>query len=69
MNWTEILPVAVPAVVAVLAAVYTAWKARVVSDGVKDWQDGVVEAIDTLIAYKYDRAVEDETANEEEDEK
>jgi hypothetical protein len=43
-----VVTAAISAVVAVLAATYSSWKAKVVNDGVQDWKDSVVEAIDKL---------------------
>ena len=48
--WEVVIPV-VSALVAVGAAFWSTWKAKVVNDGVTDWKDTVVKIVD-----QFDRA-------------
>jgi hypothetical protein len=48
-NWMALVAAVAPIVSAVLGSLYLGWKAKVLSDGITDWQDYVVTTVDELV--------------------
>lgn len=49
-DWMNLLWAALPVVTGVLASLYLGFKARAAADGVQDWKDEAVKAVDGLVA-------------------
>ena len=50
MDWTMLLYAALPLATAALGGLYVSWKAKAAADGVQNWKDEVVNAVDGLMA-------------------
>ena len=47
--WVVIIGAALPIVTGVLASLYISFKAKAAQDGVQDWKDDAVKAVDQFI--------------------
>ena len=50
MDWSQMLWALLPIGTALLGGFYVSWKAKAAADGVQDWKDDVVKAVDGLMA-------------------
>lgn len=49
-NWMNLVWAALPILTGVLAGWYVSFKAKAAADGVQDWKDEAVKAVDGLVA-------------------
>ncbi len=50
MDWMNLVWAVLPLATAGLGGLYVSWKAKAAADGVQDWRDDVVKAVDGLMA-------------------